>query len=124
MKSDFVQSIPSPMPVLLDDEQLAAYLHCSLRFVRRLATERRVAYLPDGRHRRYRVGDVLAYLDKECKASLESKRRAPRQRRRHAGARRSTPSGVQRKLLLVSAASPLPSVEEALDDPAVPSNPS
>ena len=87
MQSENDQNVPSPLPVLLDDEQLAVYLQCSERFVRRLATERRIAYQLIGRHRRYRLEDVLAYLNSERKTSFEPDQRASEPRRRHAGGR-------------------------------------
>lgn len=108
-KSDFVQTTPSSLPVLLNDKQLAAYLDCSLRFVRRLAIERRMAYLPVKRRRRYRVEDVLAYLDKERKVSLEPHRRAARS---------------PHKLVLLPATPPAPSVKASVGETATTPNPS
>lgn len=87
MQSDHKQTTPSPLPTLLDDEELANYLGCSMRFVRRLTTERRIAYQLVGRHRLYRLEDVLTYLDNERKTSLGSDQRAAEPRRRHAGGR-------------------------------------
>jgi len=55
------------LPELWTDEQLAEYLCCTLRFVRRLAGEHRIAYTLVGHHRRYRLEDVRAYLDRERK---------------------------------------------------------
>ena len=87
MQSDRDQTTLSALPVLLDDELLAAYLGCSQRFVRRLATERRIAYQLVGRHRRYRLDDVLAYLDTERKTLIEPDGRAGESPRRHTGGR-------------------------------------
>lgn len=81
---------PQLLPELWTDEQLAEYLGCTLRFVRRLADERRIAYTLVGRHRRYRPEDVAAYLDRERKSvvveSVMPRRRAGRPKKSERGA--------------------------------------
>jgi excisionase family DNA binding protein len=81
------EPIETTIPALLDDEQVAYLLGCSLRFVRRLADERRIAYQLIARRRRYRPEDVRAYLDAERRPSIDPQERMAEPPRRHRGGR-------------------------------------
>lgn len=48
---------------LLSVDQAAAYIGCGARMVRRLVAERRVPFVKVGRHVRFRVSALEAFLD-------------------------------------------------------------
>lgn len=48
---------------LLDVPAAAAYLDVSPRFIRRLVAERRLAFVKLGRHVRFEVADLDAFID-------------------------------------------------------------
>lgn len=50
------------MSKYLTVDQTAAYLNTSVRFVRRLVAERRIAFHKVGRHVRFAVADLDAWL--------------------------------------------------------------
>jgi excisionase family DNA binding protein len=54
---------PPPAPTIVDVSGAAQYLGTSERFIRRLVSERRIAYHHVGRLVRFDVADLRAYLD-------------------------------------------------------------
>lgn len=53
----------SPLPALLTMEQVAARLGTSVRFVRRLRAERRLAFVKIGKHLRVDLADLESFID-------------------------------------------------------------
>jgi excisionase family DNA binding protein len=53
---------PKPEPQLLTVEQAADRLGTSVRFIRRLVAERRIAFTKLGRHVRIGEGDLAAFI--------------------------------------------------------------
>ena len=56
------QGRPPELDTLLSVEQAAERLGTSVRFVRRLVLERRIAYVKLGRHVRIATGDLDAFI--------------------------------------------------------------
>jgi excisionase family DNA binding protein len=56
------QGRPRELDTLLTVDQAAERLGTSVRFVRRLIAERRIAYVKLGRHVRIGVGDLEAFI--------------------------------------------------------------
>jgi excisionase family DNA binding protein len=56
------QGRPSELDTLLTVDQAAARLGTSVRFVRRLIAERRIAYVKLGRHVRIAAADLEAFI--------------------------------------------------------------
>ena len=54
---------PHPRPSLLTVEQAAERLGTSVRFVRRLRAERRLAFVKLGKHLRVDAADLEAFID-------------------------------------------------------------
>jgi len=54
---------PSPPDQLLTVEAAAAQMSTSVRFVRRLVAERRIAYVKLGRHVRLTEADIAAFIE-------------------------------------------------------------
>lgn len=59
---------------LLDVPAAAAYLGVSSRFIRRLVAERRLAFVKLGRHVRFDVADLDAFIDSGRVQAIESRR--------------------------------------------------
>ena len=54
---------PPPIPALLTLDQAAERLGTSVRFVRRLRAERRLAFVKLGKHLRIDAADLEAFID-------------------------------------------------------------